>query len=337
MAMQSVLLSVPDIRALAESTLRENGCDEDNAAAVARTVAAAERDGAESHGLFRIPGYVAALRSRRVRGDARPKLRQVTPAFLHVDGDHGFAPLALETGIPELARITRSLGIGVMSVTDSFHFAALWPEVEALAAEDLAGIACVNYAAVMAPHGGTRPIFGTNPIAYAWPRRDAPPLVADMATSATARGELMLARRAGRSVPPGSGLDANGAPTTDPADILAGVQLPFGGHKGYAIALLVELLAASATGDRFSDEVVDDVKDGGPPPGGELVIALSPQLLGGTETTDRTAAFLDRLAGIAGVRLPGQARHRRRADGGPRKVDARLLARIRELGGRLPE
>jgi delta1-piperideine-2-carboxylate reductase len=334
--MKSVPVSLPAIRTLVETALLANGCDEDNASAVARTVAAAERDGAESHGLFRVPGYVAALRSKRVRGDARPELRQVTPAFVHVNANHGFAPLALETGIPELARITRELGIGVMSVTDSFHFAALWPEVEALAENDLAGIACVNYAAVMAPHGGTRPIFGTNPIAFAWPRHDAAPVVVDMATSAAARGELMLARRAGNSVPPGWGLDASGAPSRDPAAILDGVQLPFGGHKGYAIALLVELLAASATGDRFSDEVVDDVKDGGPPPGGELVIALSPRLLGGAETDGRTAAFLDRLAGIPGVRLPGQARHQRRADSGPRKVNARLLERIRELGGRLP-
>jgi delta1-piperideine-2-carboxylate reductase len=260
----------------------------------------------------------------------------VTPAFVHVDANHGFAPLALEQGIPALARITRELGIGVLSITNSYHFAALWPELEALAEKDLAGIACVNYASVMAPHGGTQPIFGTNPFAFAWPRPEAPPVVADMATSAVARGELMLARRAGRSVPPGYGLDASGAPTTDPAAILEGVQLPFGGHKGYAIALLVELLAASATGDRFSDEVVDDVKDGGPPPGGELVIALSPRLLGGEETDGRTSAFLDRLAAIPGVRLPGQARHQRRADSGPRKVNARLLARIRELGGHLP-
>jgi len=334
--MQPLSLSLSAIHTLVETTLRANGCDADNAAAVARTVAAAERDGAESHGLFRIPGYVAALRSGRVRGEARPIVEQVTPAFLHVDGDYGFAPLALERGIPELARSARELGIGVMSVTNSFHFAALWPEVEALAAEDLAGIACVNYAAVMAPHGGRQPIFGTNPIAFSWPRRAAPPVVADMATSAAARGELMLAHRAGRSVAPGSGLDADGNPTTDPGRILEGVQLPFGGHKGYAIALLVELLAAAGTGDRFSDEVVDDVKDGGPPPGGELVIALSPRLLGGPGTSDRTEAFLDRLASVPGARLPGRRRQARRADGGPRVVNARLVQRICELGGVLP-
>lgn len=335
--MSTVRLTIPDIRTIVETTLRANGCDEANASAIARTVAAAERDGAQSHGLFRIPGYVAALRSDRVCGAARPKVQQVTPAFVHVDAQHGFAPLALERGIPELARITRELGIGVMTVTDSFHFAALWPEVEALAAEDLAGIACVNYASVMAPHGGTQPIFGTNPLAFAWPRQDASPIVADMATSAMARGELMLARKAGNAVPAGNGLTAEGEPTTDPGEILDGVQLPFGGHKGYAIALLVELLAASATGDAFSDEIVDDVADGGPPPGGELLIALSPKLLGGQGTVARTEAFLERLAAIPGARLPGRRRHAHRADNGPREIDAKLVERVRALGGQAPD
>ncbi|MEE4279969.1 MAG: Ldh family oxidoreductase [Halieaceae bacterium] len=329
--MSDVHLSIREIFELVEAVLLANGCDAPNAAAVARTVSSAERDGAVSHGMFRVPGYVVALRNGRVRGDAEPDVQQPTRAFVRVDAKHGFAPLALERGIPELARAAHELGIAVMTVIDSFHFAALWPEVEALADEGLAGIACVNYASVMAPHGGSRAIFGTNPLAYAWPRNDKAPVVADMATSAMARGELMLAKRAGRSVPPGNGLGPDGEASTDPAAILSGVQLPFGGHKGSAIALMVELLAASATGDRFSDEVVEDVSDGGPPPGGEILIALSPKLLGGERTQERTEAFLDRLSSIPGVRLPGSQRHRERLDDGPRVLDAALVDKLRGL------
>jgi delta1-piperideine-2-carboxylate reductase len=329
--MQTVDLTLDEIHALVVDALTGNGCDLANAEAVARTVSAAERDGAESHGLFRIPGYVAALRSGRVNGRAVPTSTRRTPALLHVEGDHGFAPLALERGLPELAAMAREVGIAAMSVTNSFHFAALWPEVEALAAEDLAGIACVNYAAVMAPHGGQRAIFGTNPLAWAWPRGDGDPVVADMATSAMARGELMLAARAGESVPEGMGLAPDGQPTTDPGEILAGTQLPFGGHKGSAIALLVELLAAAATGDAFSDEVVDEVVDGGPPRGGEFVIALCPELIAGAGAQARSDAFLKRFEAIEGARLPGRRRQERRREAGPRAVNAAVVEQLRSF------
>jgi len=324
-------LELPAIEALAEQALLANGCDAANAAAVARTVAAAERDGARSHGLFRIPGYVAALRNGRVRGDADPTLTKITSAFLRVDGDGGFAPLALERGLPALADAARGLGVAAIAINDCYHFAALWPETEALAGEALAGIACVNYAAVVAPHGGSEPIFGTNPLAYAWPRPGVDPVVADLATAAMAQGEIQLAAQAGQPVPEGTGVDAAGRPTTDPARILDGTQLPFGGHKGSAIALLVELLAAAATGDAFSYEVAGDAADGGPTRGGEFILAFDPAVLAGTDASERSEAFFRRFEAIPGARLPGARRHRLRRAPGPRAVDSALLARIRAL------
>ena len=131
--MDTTPLSLEAIHDLAFTVLAANGCDAANAAAVAGTVTAAERDGARSHGLFRMPGYVAALRNGRVRGDAAPSVQLVTPAFLRVDGAGGFAPLALERGLPALADAARKLGVAVMTINDCYHFAALWPEAEALA------------------------------------------------------------------------------------------------------------------------------------------------------------------------------------------------------------
>lgn len=329
--MPSVALDLEDIHDLVVSVLRANGCDNENAQAVARTIAAAERDGSASHGLFRIPGYVAALRNGRVQGGAKPTIDQVTPAFLRVDGDGGFAPLALELGLPALATAAKTLGVAVMTITDCYHFAALWPETEALAEQDLAGIACVNYSAVVAPHGGAKPIFGTNPLAFAWPRAGGDPVVADMATAAMAQGEIQLAAQEGRAVPVGTGVDADGNPTTDPRAILAGTQLPFGGHKGSAIALLVELLAASATGDAFSYEVAGDSKDGGPARGGEFILALSPSLLAGSDDPARNEEFIRQFEAIPGARLPGARRHRERRKPGPRQIDEGLLAKIQAL------
>jgi delta1-piperideine-2-carboxylate reductase len=329
--MDTTPLSLEAIHDLAFTVLAANGCDAANAGAVARTVTAAERDGATSHGLFRVPGYVASLRNGRVRGSADPAVSTITPAFLRVDGDGGFAPLALERGLPALADAARELGVAALAINDCYHFAALWPETEALAEEALAGIACVNYAAVVAPHGGSEPLFGTNPLAFAWPRPGADPVVADMATAAMAQGEIQLAARAGRPVPEGTGVDADGAPTTDPAAILEGTQLPFGGHKGSAIALLVELLAAAATGDAFSYEVAGDSADGGPTRGGEFILALDPAVLAGADAGARSEAFFRRFEAIPGARLPGARRHGRRREAGPRAVDSALLARIRSL------
>lgn len=329
--MNSVQLTVGEIEALVHEVLEANGCDAANAGAVARTVAAAERDGAASHGLLRLPGYVHALRGGHVKGNAQPVIHRLTPALLRVDGDHGFAPLAIERAIPALAEAAHDLGIAAMTIVDSFHFAALWPEVEALAAEGLAGVACVNWSRVMAPHGGSEAIFGTNPLAYAWPRSQGAPVVADMATAAMSRGDLYLAEKAGRCVPEGTGLDADGRPTTDPAQILSGTQLPFGGHKGSAIALLVELLAAAATGEAFSDETADGVAADAPVRGGEFILALCPHVLAGSNADSRTEAFLQRLDAIPGARLPGARRHGERHRAGPRAVDAGLLERIRAL------
>lgn len=329
--MTTMTLDLHEIHALAYGALSANGCDKVNADAVAATISAAERDGARSHGLFRVPGYVSALRAGRVRGDARPRVERRTAAFVHVDGARGFAPLAIERGIPALAEAAHEVGVAVMTINDSFHFAALWPEVEALAKENLAGIACVNFDSTVAPHGGDRAIFGTNPLAYAWPRPGRDPVVADMATAAMSNGDLRLAAQAGESVGEGVGLRSDGEATTDPASILAGVQLPFGGHKGSAIALLVELLAAAATGDTFSDDAGKCADDGGPTRGGEFVLALSTAVLAGKGRDGATEAFLRRLEAIPGARLPGARRQQRRHDKGKRRVDSALVEEIRAL------
>jgi delta1-piperideine-2-carboxylate reductase len=231
-----------------------------------------------------------------------------------------------------LAEAAKTYGVAVMAVTHAHHFAALSPEVEKLAAEGLIGMACVNYVPVVAPAGGTTPIFGTNPLAIAWPRPGRDPVVLDMATSAMSRGEVTIAARDRRHVPLGTGLDAKGKPTTNPDEILKGVMLPFGGHKGSGLALMVELLAAAAVGERFSFETAaEDNKDGGPPRGGEFVLAMSPELMAGPGWAAHAEGFFAQFDAIEGARLPGARRMKNRKDHGPRKVDAGLVEKIKGL------
>lgn len=324
-----------ELRAVVMAALARAGADDENASAIADTVLAAERDGAESHGVFRIPGYAAALRSGLINGSARPRLVEGPPAAVVVDGDRGVAPTAYRIGLPELQRRARKHGVAVLALKDTRHFAAMWHEVEWLAERGLAGFACTGSFPYVAPAGGRRPVFGTNPIAFAYPRAGAPPLVFDLATAAMARGEIMLAERDGHTVRPGVGIDRDGNPTTDPSAILnGGAQLPFGGYKGSAVALMVELLAAGVVGDLYSDEALELADGSGVPPGGVFVLAIDPEAIGGPGTLARADAFLARLAAEPGVRLPGARRHANRARGGPLMVQSSLLETLRGLAAR---
>ena len=332
--MNTISLSLDEIYQLAKKTLLFNGCDEINAEAVSRTVTNAERDGSISHGLFRIPGYVASLKSKKVKGNASPYNKHLTKNTIRVDGDYGFAPTAIQVGIPALVEVTNNHGVGVLTITNTHHFAALWHETEALAEKDLIGIACTAYMPSVAPTGATKPLFGTNPISFAWPRKNKTPVVYDMATASMAMGEVQVAARDGHKVPMGTGLNKDGEKTDDPSAIAnGGVLLPFGGHKGSAIAMMVELLAAGLVGDMFSFEAnwKADNKDGGPARGGEFIMALSPQLIAGNNWNEHAEKFFHQMTSLEGVRLPGQRRHENRNDLGPRNINKELVEKIKSL------
>jgi delta1-piperideine-2-carboxylate reductase len=325
-------ISLDEIYQLAFNVFSNHGCDTDNATALARTVTNAERDGSLSHGLFRIPGYLASLKSGKVKGDAQPKIEHNLDSVITVDGNFGYAPLSLEKGLPILSDAAKRSGIAVMRLINSHHFAALWPETEFLAERGLSGIACTVYKPSVAPAGASKAFFGTNPISFSWPRPDKTPLVFDMATSTLAMGDVQIAAREGHPVPHGTGLGPDGKPSDDPAEILKGVLLPFGGYKGSAISLMVELLSAGMTGESFSYEAEkNDNNDGGPPKGGEFVLAINPELVAGKGWADHSEDFFSHLTAIDGVRLPGQRRHKNRLDKGPRQVNKELLSKVRSF------
>jgi delta1-piperideine-2-carboxylate reductase len=224
------------------------------------------------------------------------------------------------------------MGVAALSLTRIYHFAALWPETEYLAERGLVGIACTAAKPMVAPAGSNEKLFGTNPLSFAWPRPGKSPVCFDMATSAMAMGDVQIAARDGKQVPLGTGLDTQGNETTDPAKIAAGVLLPFGGYKGSAVALMVELLSAGLTGGQFSFEAAQiDNNDGGPPIGSEMIIALSPELVAGAGWEEHVESFMQRLTSLQGVRVPGDRRYTNRADNGPREVNASLIETIRNL------
>jgi len=332
MTSKTIDIGLDEIFNLAKAALISHGANEENANAVATTVTNAERDGSISHGLFRIPGYVKSLQSKKVNGSAKPEITEVTPVILKCDAKNGFAPLAHQYGIKKLIEAAQKFGIAGLSIQRCHHFAALWPEVEAISEYGLVGLTSVSYMPGVAPAGGATALFGTNPIAFSWPRPGKNPIVFDMATASMAKGEIQIAARDGHSVPLGTGLSSSGELTTDAAEIDKGVLLPFGGHKGSVIALMVELLSGPLVGETFSYETKErDNGDGGPAQGGQFILAMSPEIISGKDTSAQTEEFLKKYNDIDGTRLPGSRRHENRKNIGPRAVNADLINTIKGL------
>lgn len=320
----AVRMSLEDVHATAKAAMLGQGFADNHATAIANTVTAAERDECRHHGLFRLPFYVNGLRSGQASGDVEPVLTELAPGVIKVDAGYAFSPLALERGDAPLAERAQEHGIAALAVTNALNVAALWPEVERLAARGLVGFAFVSSSPYVAPAGGIRPLFGTNPMAFAWPRHEAPPVVFDQASSASARGEIQLRLRDGKSLPDGWAIDSQGRPTNDPQEALLGAQMTFGGFKGSNIALMVELLAGPLLGDKISfEQAAHDKANTGAPCGGELVIALDPArfVAGGDRVAQLKHAELlfQSLLSQNGARLPSarryEARKRTEAEG----------------------
>ena len=328
-------LTVDEVHNLAKSILVKHGCSDGHADAVADTVSAAERDHAHSHGLFRIPGYVESLTAGVVDGNAVPVINGMTPIIQQVDGKNCFAPFALKAGKDALVRAAKQFGMAAMPLIGVHHFSALWKETEMFAEEGLAAMAFTAYMPTVAPAGGSKPFFGTNPMSFAWPRKNGLPMVFDQASAAMAKGEVMLAERDGHTLPPGVGITADGTPTTDPSEVLKGCILPFGGYKGASIALMIELLVGPLIGEASSVEAAKRHGSvGGPPQGGELVLAFDPEKFGNADgwAADAESLF-DSLLSIDGTRLPGSRRQSHREDSLQSGVDVNdgLMEQLKKL------
>jgi delta1-piperideine-2-carboxylate reductase len=322
-------LAYAELHALLARIFAAQGMPEASAAILAGAVAQAERDGIHSHGLFRVPGYLSSLRSGYVDGAAVPVVEQPKPGMIAVDGNSGFAQVALEAGRARLLEAAGTNGIACIAIRNAHHYASLSTDIESFAEAGFFALATANGRSRVAPFGARKAVLGTNPIALACPRAEGPPLLWDMATSAIANGDVLMAARDGRSIPAGVALDRHGEPTTDPKAMQdGGALLPFGGHKGAAIAVMVELLAAALTGGRFGFEDQAFRHPGAlTANAGQLVILIDP--LG--DAAMRVDLLVSRLTEAGAERLPGQRRLQARAEAAERgiAVTAEQLALLR--------
>jgi (2R)-3-sulfolactate dehydrogenase (NADP+) len=294
-------------RDAAITALARAGANEAMARLTAEACVAAEAMGQAGHGLSRIPQYAMLLRVGRADGAAVPRVVREKGGACLIDAAHGLAYPACALAVDEAALRAERHGVAFVGVTNSHHSGMSGLHVAALARRGLASLMFTNSPAAMPLPGGKRPLLGTNPVAAAFPRRDAPPLLIDLALSAVARGKVMVAAKQGRPIPEGWALDSAGNPTTDAKAALHGAMLAIGGDKGLALALAVELFAVALTGAAFGFEADSFFEEKGNRPRlGQSFLAVDPGALAGVE------AYLNRIealeAASEGVRLPGARR-----------------------------
>jgi (2R)-3-sulfolactate dehydrogenase (NADP+) len=300
-------LSLSDAEQLVSNALTGNRVDPGAARAVAHALVQSEAAGQSGHGLRRVPAYVKQVRTGKVNGAAKPVASQPKPGIVVIDAARGFAYPALDLAVAMLPVIVRQQGIALAAIHRSHHAGVMALTVERLAEAGLVAMMFANAPAAMAPWGGRKPLYGTNPIAFAVPVAGADPLVIDLALSKVARGKVMEAAQQNVAIPDDWAFDTEGRPTTDPVEAMKGTMAPAGGAKGAALALMVEVLAAGLTGANFSHEASSLFDDQGPSPSlGQMIIAIDPEGATGAGTLQRMADLADAMATEDGVRLPGR-------------------------------
>ena len=309
-------LAYSELLALAETGLRSAGISAKTAHQTAQFLALAELDGLASHGLSRVSQYAAHAKNGRVELAPKIKVKTFKSSAALVDAGDGLAFPALRLATDLSVNLASKSGVGLVAVTNSHHFGVAGHYVEAAARAGYISLLFGNTPAAMPMVGGSKAIFGTNPLAAAFPTGKGNPLVVDMSLSAVARGKLLIAAKKGESIPEGWALTAEGEPTTDPQQGLKGLMVPMGGNKGALLALIIELLVVGLSGSQFSYEADSffDAK-GNRPRIGQLILTIDAGLAGPGIFASKMHNFLQTLAADAGTRLPGQRRFHQRESG----------------------
>lgn len=311
-------ISIDTAYALSLEILNQAGYSLEHAQTITDVLMQAQIDDCHSHGLYRLLNCIHSLEQGTVSADAKPEIETLSCSIMRVNAKNAMVPLSFAKAMPQLIEQAKQEGIALLAINHCVHTTALWYEIELLTQANLVGFACTSNHAWVVPEGGKIPMFGTNPMAFGWPRpKQAHPFVFDFSTTAMARGDIELYRKRGEQLPDGCGVDQNGLPSNDPATILdEGAMKTFGAHKGSALAAMVELLAGPLIGDVLSLEAQRiDAGAGGSPLGGEFIVAISPEKILGKYADQYFAKAEELFDGYRdqGLRLPSVRRYQARA------------------------
>lgn len=335
MTEQDKTLSISEVADLTRRALAGCGAHGQQLDLAVESVVDAECDGIRTVGLAYLPLYCGHLQVGKINRDANPEHAPIAPSALRSMADSGFAHAAFAEAEQEFYALARQQGIAALSIVDSYSAGVVGWFVQRMAAAGLVGLGFANSPSAVAPAPGASPFFGTNPMAFAIPRGEKDPIIADMATSQVALVTIKKAAAEGRPIPLGWGYDKNGKETTDAAAVIDGGALaPAGGYKGMLLGLLVDLLGGVLSGPNCSFQApVFKNNTGGEPRVGQFFIAISPGSFtpGGDHAyVGRLDTMLTALAAEPGVRLPGARRHesRLRAETAGVEVPLELIDRL---------
>jgi (2R)-3-sulfolactate dehydrogenase (NADP+) len=297
-------LTLAEASDLAARACRAAGASDEAARSLAQATVSADAHGKSSNGLSHLLDYLAAFREGRIKGDAEPVVTSPAPAAIHCDAQGGIAQLGFDRVFDDLRRRAETLGLALFAQKGSFTTGKLGYYARRLAEAGLVALAATSGPALMTVAGAKTPVYCTNPIAFAAPLDEGPPLLIDQASSATAFVELRRYAERGEALPPGWAVDPDGQPTTDPQTAVRGALLAFGGARGANIALMVEVLAAGLAGANWALDAPSFTSGDRSPGSGLLVIAIAPSLLA-PDFPKRLRIQLERLASL-GVHIPGR-------------------------------
>lgn len=338
----AIMISAEELSGLARQAFKNAGFPESDAEAAAEILVAADLMGISTHGVHRLDQYLKRVRAGMVRATPEIRVDDRAPALAILDGGDGQGQVIGARALELAMAKARANGVAYVAVKNSSHFGATAPYGFAATVAAM-GLMCGTSASpAMAPFGGRDLKLGNNPLGFAAPRRAGAPFILDMAMSVAARGKMRRLRDAGEAMPPGWALDEAGRPTTDPAAGLDGFIQFVGGHKGYGLSLMVEILGGLLSGGRFLDDVGDMWAEKEPQGVSHFFIAIDPiRLLGAGDYYDRVESFVARIKSSAPfddggeVLIPGEPEFRameeRRNKGIP--LAAELLETVKRLAG----
>ncbi|ODH52652.1 hypothetical protein GX48_01137 [Paracoccidioides brasiliensis] len=312
---QTILIAPSVADGFSRKLLEKQGVPPQNAAIIAKCLVEADLRGVESHGINRIPSYLARIRQGVLDPAAIPSLRQITPVVAQVGGHNGFGFVAANTAMERAIAMAKDYGIGMVSVTHSNHFGMSASYVQQAVEADMMSLVFTNSSPALPAWGGREKLMGVSPIACGAPAggKSGVPFILDMAPSVAARGKIYKALRRGERIPDGWALDENGSPTTDPAAALNGVMLPIGGPKGSALAIMMDVFAGVLSGSAFAGHVTGPYDPSKEADVGHFIAVIKPDLFMALEEFKERMDYLyqrvvggDRMEGVDRIYYPGE-------------------------------
>jgi len=321
---------------LAKQALVNAGAHATMAETAAQHLVRAEEQGLPTHGMSRVPFYCSMLKNGRADGGARPSMAADKAAVCLIDNADGLPYESVTWAIEEVIQRARRNGIGFAGIRNSAHVGVLGIHLLKVAQAGMVGVAFTNSPAAIPAWGGKKALFGTDPVAFAFPRKGADPIVVDLALTTVTRGKIMVAMQKGEKIPEGWALDRHGKPTTDPKEAIEqGSLFPIGGTKGAMLALAFELVCAALTGAAIGPEADSFFSEQGNKPRiGQAFLAIDPGALAGMgKYFERVETVVRTMLADEGVRLPGAKRFasEKKLAGEGIEVADDLLAKIEKL------